>query len=91
MKELKNNLLLAVGISVPVGKWLCSADLNCFACKNGMPTMIKKQKNPSRLGRKSQTEGGILQILYEHGLIAEFELSNNNLGWSKKSINRADQ
>jgi len=43
MKELKKDLH-AAGVSVPLGKWLYSANLNLLACQTRIPTIIKKKK-----------------------------------------------
>jgi len=79
MKELKKDLL-AAGVSMPFGKQLHIADLNLLACQNGIPTMIKKQKNlPGWEGKPK----GILQILYERGLIAESNYQSMTLDGQK--------
>jgi len=68
---------------MPFGKQLHIANLNLLACQNGIPTMIKKQKILQGWEGKPK---GILQILYEHGLIAESNYQSMTLDGRKNPL-----
>jgi len=81
MKQLKKDLRDA-GVDIPIGKWRI-ADLRALALQHGIQMTIEKQKIlPGWEGKPK----GILQILWECGLIAESNYKTMTLNGRKNPL-----
>jgi len=85
VKNLKKDLQSA-GVTLPVGKPLCLANLQALAQQHGVQTTVEKQKIIQGWEGKPK---GILQILWERGLIDELNYkATMKLDGRKNSLTR---